>query len=133
MVDGVETKETGTAVPVTAAAAMPGTRMASVGLAGVLIFLAAFSIWGAHVSSSAADSVKRTIEIRRAFDSVREAVASEQSLERQYRLEPSPAHEAAFDAATASFEKYVQRVNEIGSARDRRDVSGFAGITATTS
>lgn len=124
----MKTEENGAAVPVTEGAAMPATRtarLASAGLAAVLIFLAMFSIWGAHTSSSSANRVKRTIEIRRAFDSVREAVASEESLERKYRLEPGPASRAAFDAAAASFVKSIERVDEIGSARDRRDAAAL--------
>jgi signal transduction histidine kinase len=100
----------------------PTTRtatLASIGLAGVLIFLAAFSVWGARTSSSAAAGVQKAIAIRDAFESVRDAVASEESLERKYRLEPSPAVRNLFNDAASSFVRATETVDRIGSARDR--------------
>ena len=63
-------------------------RLASFGLACVLILLAGFAIWGALTTYRAGTATKRFEELSYAFDAARAAVASEESLERKYRLEP---------------------------------------------
>jgi CHASE3 domain sensor protein len=80
-------------------------RLASFGLAGVLILLAGFAFWGALTTYRAGTAAKHFEELSDAFDVARAAVASEESLERKYRLEPSAEvrkrHRAASDELLA--------------------------------
>ena len=64
-------------------------RLATFGLAGVLILLFGFAFWGALTTYRAGTAAKHFEELSDAFDAARAAVASEESLERKYRLEPS--------------------------------------------
>ena len=63
-------------------------RLASFGLVSVLILLFGFAFWGALTTYRAGTAAKHFEELSDAFDSARAAVASEESLERKYRLEP---------------------------------------------
>jgi hypothetical protein len=80
-------------------------RLASFGLAGVLILLAGFAYWGALTTYRAGTAAKHFDELSDAFDAARAAVASEESLERKYRLEPGAEvrkrHRAASDELLA--------------------------------
>jgi CHASE3 domain sensor protein len=76
------------------------SRLASFGLAGVLIVLSILAFWGALSTYRAGNAAKHSSELSDAFDDARSAVAAEESLERKYRLEPSAEvrgghHEAA--------------------------------------
>jgi CHASE3 domain sensor protein len=77
------------------------TRLATFGLVSVLILLSGFAFWGALTAYRAGTAAKHFEELSDAFDGVRAAVASEESLERKYRLEPSAKvrqrHRAASD------------------------------------
>jgi diguanylate cyclase (GGDEF)-like protein/PAS domain S-box-containing protein len=80
-------------------------RLASFGLAGVLILLAGFAFWGALTTYRAGTAAKHFEELSDAFDAARAAVASEESLERKYRLVPGAEvrkrHRAASDELVA--------------------------------
>ena len=88
-------------------------RLASFGLAGVLILLAGFAFWGALTTYRAGTAAKHFEELSDAFDAARAAVASEESLERKYRLEPSAAvrgrHHAASDELLAQLRARARR------------------------
>jgi diguanylate cyclase (GGDEF)-like protein/PAS domain S-box-containing protein len=64
-------------------------RLAFFGLAAVLVLLAGFAVWGALTTYRAGTAAKHFEELSDAFDAARAAIASEESLERKYRLEPS--------------------------------------------
>jgi diguanylate cyclase (GGDEF)-like protein/PAS domain S-box-containing protein len=75
-------------------------RLASFGLGSVLVILSIVVFWGAFATYRAGNAAKRFSELSDAFDDARSALAAEESLERKYRLEPSPEvraghHEAA--------------------------------------
>ena len=80
-------------------------RLASFGLACVLILLAGFAFWGALTTYRAGTAAKHFEELSDAFGNARAAVASEESLERKYRLEPGAEvrkrHRAASDELLA--------------------------------
>ncbi len=65
--------------------------LAPLGLAFVLIFLSVFAIWGAASTYYAGREARHSNELNDVFANARAAVAAEESLERKYRLEPSPA------------------------------------------
>ncbi len=80
------------------------SRAASVGLAGVLLFLTGFALWTATTTLRTVKQVERSSSASRAFERARYAVAAEESFERKYRLEPGPESQSQFDAATRSLE-----------------------------
>ena len=81
-------------------------RLASFGLGSVLVLLSIVVFWGAFATYRAGNTAKHFSELSDAFDDARSAVAAEESLERKYRLEPSPYvrgthHEAAVSLLAA--------------------------------
>jgi diguanylate cyclase (GGDEF)-like protein len=81
-------------------------HIASFGLAGVLIVLSIFALWGALSTYRVANSAERLSELSDAFEQARFAMATEESLNRKYRLQPSAEvlgrhHEAAASLLTA--------------------------------
>ncbi len=77
-------------------------RFASVALVIVLIILSICAVMGAYLSYSAGNAAKRATEISEAFEEARYSVGAEESLERKYRLEPSPEVRAGHRQAEAS-------------------------------
>src|SRR6204780_5845126 len=68
----------------------PGaSRLASFGLAGVLIVLSIVAVWGEFSTNQAANAAKRSSELSDAFEQARFDVAAEESLNRKYRLQPN--------------------------------------------
>jgi diguanylate cyclase (GGDEF)-like protein/PAS domain S-box-containing protein len=82
------------------------TQLASAALAAALVILCSCALLGAIFSYSAGAAAKHAMEVSDAFDEARYSVGSEESLERKYRLEPSPEvrarHLRAADALLAS-------------------------------
>ena len=81
--------------------ARPGitARWAPVGLGVVLLVLTGLAVWVGVSTSQAATLAAQAGQTSAAFEEARHAMGQEESLERQYRLEPSPQvrglHEAA--------------------------------------
>ena len=65
------------------------TRLATAGLAAVLLVLTGFALWAAHSTNGAARQADRLSRLSDAYQEARFAVAVEESLERKYRLEPA--------------------------------------------
>jgi diguanylate cyclase (GGDEF)-like protein/PAS domain S-box-containing protein len=105
----------------------PG-HSAWVGLACVLAFLAAFAGWVALTSNAAGDSVRTSSILSRAYEQARYAVASEESLERKYRLEPGQDVRSRYDAAAAALVSALADVRDSGTADDKRLVSQILGL-----
>src|SRR4051794_34320828 len=83
-------------------------RLASAGLALVLLLLAAFGGWVAFTTHQVASEVRRSAALSDAWDRAQHAVTAEESLERKYRLEPGPEvlarHRAAARALDAALD-----------------------------
>jgi diguanylate cyclase len=91
---------------------MTGT---GVGLVALIIVVTI----GSLVTSNAAATSARSVRIGLAYAEAASAIAAEQSLERQYRLQPGPAPKAAHEAAEASLEGAMRQVGVLGGSADR--------------
>ena len=85
-----------------------GARIASIGLALILILLAICAIWGAVTTRNAAARATQASQISDLYQQARFAVAEEESLERKYRLEPSPEVAARYYAAADALVKALE-------------------------
>ena len=65
-------------------------RLASLGLVALLVFLPSFALWGAFSTYRAGEAARAATVLSDAFEEARYAVGAEESLERKYRLDPSP-------------------------------------------
>jgi diguanylate cyclase (GGDEF)-like protein/PAS domain S-box-containing protein len=92
------------------------------GLAGLVLFLAGFALWIGTTSQVAGDSVRQAIVMNDAYERARFAVASEESLERKYRLEPGPDVLARYRAASAALVAALGDAQVAGTPDDRRFV-----------
>jgi hypothetical protein len=71
------------------------TRLATAGLAAVLLVLTEFALWAAFSTNRAAGQADRLSRLSDAYQQARFAVAAEESLERKYRLEGSGTYRGA--------------------------------------
>jgi signal transduction histidine kinase len=94
-------------------------RLATIGLLLVLIVLTGFAIVSALRTDMAAGAAARSTGLNDLYWQARYAVASEESLERKYRLEPSPDVLKDYSTAAGSFVSAIQRVARDGGAEDR--------------
>ncbi len=109
---------------------MPLTRVragwrspATWALAGLVTLTSAastFTVWAATSSAAAARHVDLAIKLADDYAHAESAVAAEESLERKYRLEPSKAVRARFDAASAAVVESLRGVRTHGGAADLR-------------
>jgi diguanylate cyclase (GGDEF)-like protein len=95
------------------------TRLATVGLAGVLVVLTGFALWAASSTDRAARQADRLSSLRDAYQQARFAVAAEESLERKYRLEPGPEVRAKFHQAGTSLLAALRVVRQRGGKGDQ--------------
>ena len=98
-------------------------RVAWFGLASLLLFLAAFAIWVAVATHQASDAVSRSTSLSNAYEAAHFAVASEEALERKYRLEPSPEVLRSHRAAAADLVAALESARVAGTADDARLVA----------
>lgn len=89
--------------------------LASTVLAIVLSFLTAGAVTGALLSYRAGTSAKHATNMSDAFEEARYAVGAEESLERKYRLEPSPDVRARHGAAAGSLLASLGGARELGA------------------
>ena len=93
-------------------------RLATFGLAAVMVVLSVFAIWGSLSSYRAGNAAKRFSELSGAFEQARFAVATEESLERKYRLEPGAEVRDRHRAAGASLLGALERARLLGEPAD---------------
>jgi diguanylate cyclase (GGDEF)-like protein len=99
------------------------TRFCMVGLATVLLFMAAFAVAGAFRINAASHATSRATQLADAYERARYAVGGEESLERKYRLEPGPEVLSRFDRAAGDYAAALGDAARAGSTRDRALVS----------
>jgi diguanylate cyclase len=93
------------------------SRSATAGLVVVLVGVTAFALWSARAMHSAADQAYEAGEIAEEYSAVAIAMAAEESLERKYRLEPSPSVRATFaKTATETTTGLVRLADQTGPA-----------------
>src|SRR5689334_11254603 len=94
-------------------------RIALLGLAMTLLGLTALSVAGAAGTRRYAELVSRSSALDTAYSRANQAVTTEESLERQYLLEPDPATRQAHTAAGAELRAALQDVRAQGDPADR--------------
>jgi diguanylate cyclase len=94
-------------------------RVATAGLAAVLVVLTGFALWAAYSTNRAALQADRLNRLSDAYQQARFAVAAEESLERKYRLEPGPQVRANYQQAAASLQAALEEVQQRGDQADR--------------
>jgi len=99
------------------------SRVAWIGLGGVLLFLTVFALWTAVSTHSATGRVRHERALSSAFTDARYAVEAEESLERKYRLAPGREVRGQFDAAAKSLVGALDRARRRGDAQDRATVA----------
>jgi diguanylate cyclase (GGDEF)-like protein len=95
------------------------TRLATAGLAAVLLVLTGFALWAAYSTNRAARQADRLSRLSDAYQQARFAVAAEESLERKYRLEPGPEVRQRYQQAAAALLAALDNVHERGNREDR--------------
>jgi len=95
------------------------TRLATSGLAAVLMVLTGFSLWAAYSTNRAARQADRLSRLSDAYQQARFAVAAEESLERKYRLEPGPEVRQRYQRAAATLLASLEAVRLRGDQADR--------------
>jgi diguanylate cyclase (GGDEF)-like protein len=95
------------------------TRLATAGLAAVLLVLTGFALWAAFSTNRAARQADRLSRLSDAYQQARFAVAAEESLERKYRLEPGPEVRQRYQQAAAALLAGLDGVRQRGDANDR--------------
>jgi diguanylate cyclase (GGDEF)-like protein len=99
------------------------SRLASFGLASVLIVLSIVAAWGEFSTNRAAHTAKRFSELSDAFEQARFAVAAEESLNRKYRLQPSAEVLRRHQEAATSLLAALNRARVLGEPADRAMIS----------
>jgi diguanylate cyclase (GGDEF)-like protein len=94
-------------------------RMATAGLAAVLLLLTGFALWASFSTNRAALQANHFSRLSDAYQQARFAVAAEESLERKYRLEPGPEVRKRYERASAAVVAALDVVHERGSQEDR--------------
>lgn len=94
-------------------------ELAPYALALVLLLLAAFAMWGAVSTYSAGAAAKQSNALSDAFESARASVAAEESLERKYRLEPSPSVRQRHQAASKGLLESLKRARTLDDAENQ--------------
>jgi diguanylate cyclase len=95
------------------------TRLATAGLAAVLLVLTGFAFWAAYSTNRAARQADHSSRLSDAYQQGRFAVAAEESLERKYRLEPGPEVRQRYQQAAAALVAALDVVHERGNQEDR--------------
>jgi diguanylate cyclase (GGDEF)-like protein/PAS domain S-box-containing protein len=107
---------------------LDASRVASFGLASVLIVLSIFAVWGEFSTNRAANAAKRFSALSDAFEQARFDVAAEESLNRKYRLQPSAEVLGRHRAAASSLVAALERARGLGEPADRALISDMLAI-----
>jgi diguanylate cyclase (GGDEF)-like protein len=95
------------------------TRLATAGLAAVLLVLTGFGLWAGWSTNRVARRSDQFSRLSDAYQQARFAVAAEESLERKYRLEPGPEVRERFREAATAVVVALGVVHERGNREDR--------------
>ncbi len=95
------------------------SHLASFGLAVVLLILTGFSIGAAVITQQLATNAQLAVSLSDRYEHARYAVGAEESLERKYRLEPSPEVYALHRAAATTLVTILLTIQHDGSTQDQ--------------
>ncbi len=98
------------------------SRWAGWGLVAVLVGVAGFDLWASQYTSQVTQRAVVASRVSEEFDRASDALATEESLERKYRLEPSPGVRGSFDRAAADLVSALEAVRS-DSGRDASDAA----------
>jgi diguanylate cyclase len=99
------------------------SRVALVGIAGVLLALTGSALWAAATTNQAALHAAELTHLNDAYQQARFAVQTEEGLEHKYRLEPGPEVRARFEQAARSLDAAVQFLLQHGDQADREPIA----------
>jgi diguanylate cyclase len=95
-------------------------KASSAGLFAVLIGVNAFAMWSAVSIRQVAERAIASNTLSDHYAAAATAVASEESLERKYRLEPGPEVRRRFDKSTQDMRVAMELVRRDGTVQDQR-------------
>jgi diguanylate cyclase (GGDEF)-like protein len=95
------------------------SRLAGAGLVLVLLGVSTFAMWSSVATSTAVNDAVRANAVSDDFARAAIALRTEESLEREYRLEQGTVVRDRFDSAAAGLAAALERVRLDGSAGDR--------------
>jgi diguanylate cyclase (GGDEF)-like protein len=95
------------------------SRLANVAIVVLLIGVSIFALYSSRVTSAAAQRAAAASHLSDDYAAASMAVATEESLERKYHLEPGPLVRANFDAAARELADAMLRVRQDGDDADR--------------
>jgi diguanylate cyclase (GGDEF)-like protein len=95
------------------------SRIASGALVLVLLAVSVFAVWSSQATSIAASRAVATNTMSDSYTQAASALAAEESLEINYRLEPGPEIRTLYNAADADLVSALGRVRRQGDAGDR--------------
>jgi diguanylate cyclase (GGDEF)-like protein len=107
---------------------LSASRLASFGLASVLIVLSIVAVWGEFSTNRAAQAAKRFSELGNAFEQARFEVAAEESLNRKYRLQPSKEVLGRHQEAAKSLLAALENARRLGEPADHALISDVLAI-----
>jgi len=106
------------------------TRTASLGLAGVVLFLAVFSIMSAYETQKWVDRVQSNASLLQAYLDSTAAILAAESSELEFRLEPSPATRDEFTRANGKIDDAVRVIAARGDRQDAELANLILGLHA---
>jgi diguanylate cyclase (GGDEF)-like protein len=92
------------------------SRLASLGLALVLLVVVGFSLWSAIITQRLVNGASSSVHLSDLYDQTRYEVVVEESQVEQYRLHPAPATKAAFQNATMLLTRALLAASHSGEA-----------------
>jgi diguanylate cyclase (GGDEF)-like protein len=94
-------------------------KLALVGLIVVLVSISGFAMWSARLTSQVAESAIASSTMSDHLTSAAAAVSTQESLERKYRLEPSPEVRKLYDKTSRNLLDTMALVRRDGKAQDQ--------------
>ena len=86
----------------------------------MLVALPGFALWGATTTYRASLEARRSTKLNDTYEQARYGVGAEESLERKYRLEPSPDVRARHSAAGADMIEALRLAAKMGDQQERQ-------------
>src|SRR3954471_4227692 len=97
------------------------SRIATAGLVVIVLVVSGFALWASQTTARAARQAAAATRLATDYTVAAQAVDAEESLEREYRLDPGPHVRGAHAAAARKLVATLNRAAGEGSAADRDD------------
>lgn len=92
--------------------------IASIGVILILLAVSSFAIWSSQATARSAQRAADASRLSDDYASAARAVTAEESLERKFRLEPTPANRSRFYTESAELTEELAQIRKHGSAID---------------